>query len=379
MSISIVIITVILHGVTAAASTVPFLPNLTFVPISTANSTIETDRTCDQCLCDSKSSHAILNCFPNDTCQFFADAPRTYKLQPIPNAILYFPRKIVPNASENCTPNTSYLLSRLNAAVRTQVTVRLPSCLLLDDHGYLVTVSTTNQTIVRFYPNNLTAVDQPPSPAFSQAPIGIAYNNGAYYVGFSNSILVVDSSNMSQIHNISTPLLSSASGMIFLNGGQQMIVVSFAYSRLVFFNRSSFMPHNYDAIGYQTVSGGLPHGLAYVNDTFFYLASARDNAVYAYTNAGNLTSWVETVALNASSVASSPNNGYHISIDTSGRYWFSLGPYGTKIFDRQGLLLGSFYPTGSFISDTLITDNYVVYVSDTASGRIIRTDPNLQC
>ena len=379
MSIGIIRTVLILRLAIAAAVQIPFISNVTFVPMFNSSSVTVSNRTCDQCLCDSKSSHAILNCFPNDTCQFFVDAPRTYKLQPTPNAMLYFPRLIVPNPSESCMPNISDLLSRLGIGVRTQVTVHHPSCLLLDDHGYLVTVSTTDQTIVRFYPNNLTAVGQPPSPIFNQTPNSIAYNNGAYYVGFSNYILVVDSSNMSQIQNISTPLLSTVCDMIFLNGGQQMIAVSFGNTRLVFFNRSSLMSHSYDAIGYQTVNGSLPHGLAYVNDTFFYLTSASGNAVYAYANAGNITSWTETLALNASSVAASPNNGYHVSIDASGRYWFSLGSYGTVIFHSQGYSLGSFYPAGSFIFDTLITENYVVYLSDTAVGRIIRIDPNLQC
>ena len=221
-SINIVILCVAI----ATADRVPFLPDVTFVPISNSSSTTMTSRTCDQCLSDSNASHMIINCFPNDTCQFFVDASRTYRLQSNLNAFLYCPRLIVPNASESCMPNNSNLLSRLNAAVSTYVSIPDPSSLLIDDHGYLVTLSVGAKPIVRFYPNNLTTVNQPPSPTFTVASNNIAYDSGAYYVGFSNYILVVDSSNMSQIQNISTNSSSTTRDMIFLNGGQQMIVAS---------------------------------------------------------------------------------------------------------------------------------------------------------
>ena len=247
-------IVLILYAIVTSAVRIPGVPNIAFVPISNSSSVIVTNRSCDQCLCDSNLSHMILNCFPNDTCQFFVDAPRTYKLEPTANAFLYFPRLIVPNASESCTSNTEYLPNRLSAAVSTYATVLTPSCLLLDDHGYLVTVSSTNRSIVRFHPNNLTTVDQSPSPIFSQAPNNIAYDHGAYYVGFYDYILVLDSSNMSQISQISTSSLSTTRDMIFLNGGQQMIVASMGNSRLVFFNRSSSVLRTYNFIGSQTVS-----------------------------------------------------------------------------------------------------------------------------
>jgi hypothetical protein len=138
------------------------------------------------------------------------------------------------------------------------------------------------------------------------------------------------------------------------------------------------MPHHYNLIGYQTVNGSLPHGLFHGNDTFFYLTSWQDNTVYTYSNAGNITSWRETLLLNARPLVNS-SNGHHVSIDNTGRYWFSLGDYGTKIFDAQRSLLGTLHPTNSLIFDTLITDNYVIYLADIALDRIIRIEPNLQC
>ena len=201
----------------------------------------------------------------------------------------------------------------------TQATVLFHSCLLLDDHGYLVTLALGATAIFRFYPNNLRTIDQPPSSIFSSSPNNIAYYSGAYYVGFDTYILVVDSSNMSQVSQISTNVLSTTRDMIFLNGGQLMIVDSWGNSRLVFFNRSSPVFHNYSVIDYQTLGCQRPFGMFHVNDTFFYLTSQRDNTVYGYSNAGNITWWSETLILNASSIATSTYNGRHVSLDNTGR------------------------------------------------------------
>ena len=84
----------------ATAVELPFVSNMTLVSKSNSTSITLTDHSCDQCLCESNFSHTILNCFPNNTCQLFADAPRTYTLEPTPNAFLYFPRQIAPNASQ---------------------------------------------------------------------------------------------------------------------------------------------------------------------------------------------------------------------------------------------------------------------------------------
>ena len=254
-----------------------------------------------------------------------------------------------------------------------------PLCLLLDDHGYLVTVSQGNKSIVRYDPNNLTTIDQPSSPVFFDTPITLAHHDGAYYVGFDNSyILVVDSNNLTQIHNISTPFLDGARDMIFLNNGQQMLVASTKNDRLVFFNRSSPTSHNYDYIGHQNVSCKGPHGLFYVSDALFYLTSFITNTVYAYSSTTNNAVWSGTLVLNASSSASS-SDGAHITIDDCDRYWFSLGTYGVQVFDKQGSPLGSLYPRGTDVFDTLMLDNYVIYQSDLASNRIIRLDPHIQC
>ena len=368
----------ILCAAVATALQIPFIPNVIIVPLSNSTSITVTNRTCDQCRCDSQASYAILNCFPNATCQFFVNAPRSYTVNSTPNAFLYFPRQVIPKASECWMPNTTSLLSQLKNATPTYVPVNKPLCLLLDDHGYLVTASQSDRTILRFAPNNLTRISQPPSPIFSQAPTSLAHRRGAYYVGFDQSISVVDSSNMSAIHNITTVYLSGTRDMIFLNDGQLMIVLSTGNGAILFFNRSSPTSYNYDFIGYQYVSCVNPHGLFHVDDTVFYVTSWRDNTVYSYSKTGNITRWNETLLFSAwSSVSTS--SGFHVSVDSSDRYWLSMGTFGVKIFNSQGTLLDSLYPSGFDIFDTLISDNFVLYLSDQGGYRIIRIDPNVQC
>ena len=372
------IVYVIFCAALATAVQLPFLPNTILVPKFNVTSVTLTDRSCDQCLCEANSSHSILNCFPNNTCQFFVDFPRTYALQPTPNALLYFPRQILPNVSQCCMPNISSLLDHLTTTPPTYADVPAPLCLLIDSNGYLVTVSLTNRSIFRFHPKNLTRIDQPASPLFSDEPITLAHHNGAYYVGFDSYILAVHSSNMTILHTISTTELNGTRDMIFLNDGQQMIVASTFNNRLLFFNRSGLTSYDYVFVRYQDVSCHNPHGLFYINDGMFYLTSWGNNTVYTSSNPGNTTVWSEALILNAPRVDDSAGAS-HVSIDDCGRYWLSLGSSGTQIFSSQGSPSATLYSTGAYIFDTLLLDNYVLHLSDNTGNRTIRLDPNIQC
>ena len=139
----------LLFTVVTDAVQIPFIRDAILVPISNSTSIIIPYRTCDECLCEAYPSHRLLNCFPNNTCQFFTDVPLAYRIQSTPNARMYFPRQILPNASECCTSDTGALLSQLNASTPTYVDVTDPGRLVLDNHGYLVTVSYTDQSILR--------------------------------------------------------------------------------------------------------------------------------------------------------------------------------------------------------------------------------------
>ena len=372
------ILPLLLCTVVTAIITVPFIRDVTFVPLSNTSSFTINNRTCQECLCASNSSHMILNCVPNKTCQFFVNASRKFTLQPTPNAILYFPQQVLPDSSQCCMGNTTDLVQQLNTAALTYASVTSPLCLVIDNHGYVVTVSQTDRTIVRFNAKNLTRITQPPSPLFSADPIVLSHYNGAYYVGFNYYILVVDTENMTVLHNIGASELQGTRDMIFLNSGQQMIVASTFNNRLLFFNRSSSTSYNYVFVRYRDVSCHNPHGLFYINDDLFYLTSWGNNTLYTFSNPGNTTVWSETLVFDAPRVDDSAGAS-HVSIDDCGRHWLSLRSSGTQIFDSQGSPGGALYSTGAYIFDTLMLDNYVLYLSDNTGNRIIRFDPNIQC
>ncbi len=373
-----IVFNLLLFLVAVTTIQIPFIGNAIFIAMSNSSSTTIINQTCNQCLCQSNSSYIALNCFPNDTCQFFTTYPRTYTIQSASQARLYFLQQILPNASQCCMSNTSYLLKQLNTVTPIFTNVLEPRCIVLDNYGYIVTVSQVNYTIVRLYSTNLTVVKQPVSPKFTSQPTTIAYYDETYYVGFDFFILAIDSRNLSILSNITAPYLSGARGMIFLDNGQTMVVAS-AYNRwILFFNRSDSVSKNYSCFYQQNVTYAYPHVFWYVNDTYFYLTSWQNNSIYSYSAINNSRTWKENLFINASSIASTPS-GNHLVVDECDRYWFALGVYGIRIFDKQGVLLGNFTMINSTIFDVIISDDYVVYLSDTELNRVSRMDLKIQC
>ena len=379
MSTSIVIFLCFFFIATVNTIAIPFINNAIFVAISNSTSIKLTNLTCSQCLCTASLSSMILNCFPNDTCEFFNAVPSIYRVQALGQALVYFPQQIFPNASQCCMSNTSFLLQRLNEASSVMATVRGSRCLAIDDNGYIVGIARTNRTLIRLNPTNLTVVNQPVPPTFTADPLNLAYHDQAYYVGFVSFILVMSSANLTILANLTAPLLSGTRDMIFLNGGQTMVVVSTSNAYLLFFNRSSSASGNYTFTRSQSVTYTNPHGLFYINDTFFYTTSWARNTVYTYSNPTTNGTWTERLVLNASSTTNS-SDGNHVTVDDCGRYWFSIGRFGLRVYDSQGIWLGSVStPTSASIFDATITEDYVIYYSDSTLNRIVRIDPGLLC
>ncbi len=373
------LITIIFTILFVAVNTIqiPFINNVTFISISNSSSIMITNQTCDQCLCLSNSSYMALNCFPNNTCQFFYTFPRTYTLQSTSQARLYFLQQIFPNTSQCCISNTSYLLNKLNTTTPIITQVFSPRCLVLDNNGYIVTISQQNWTIVRLYATNLTVVEYPSPPTFYMTPMTITYRSEAYYVGFDAYILVLDSNNFTELNNITTLSLSGTRGMIFLNDGQTFVVASTYNQYILFFNRSNTVSQSYTFVGQQYVNYSYPHGLWYISDTFFYVTSWGDNTIYSYSATNVNTIWTQNLFLDPKSVATT-SDGNHLTIDECNRYWYSLGSNGMTIFNNQGLLVANFTEIIPSPFDALITDEYVIYLSDTSSNIIKRIDPEIQ-
>ena len=362
--------------ISCQAVSIPLIRDVIFVPISQSNSTIITNRTCLECLCMNSSSQLLLNCFPNSTCQYFSDFPRRYKLEPTNNATLYFPQAIFPNASQCCMPNLTDVLNRLKIATPIYGGIAAPRCLAIDNHGYLVTVSETATVIVRFNATNLAMIDNITSLSPSASTIN--YYNGNYYLGLTNFMRVVNSTSLTVQNDITSSNISGTRDMIFLNNGQTLVLASTGNGRLLFFNRVNNISTNYNLTYVQLVSYAYPHGLHRVNDTFFYATSWSGNTVWSYSALANTTQWSEGLFINATPTAPA-SNGNHLLLDECGRWWFSLGINGLQIFDKAGVFLANLTFPGVSVFDTVLTENYLLYLSDLSGNRIIHIDPNIQC
>ena len=302
---------------------IPVINNATFVAMSNSSTTIMTNKTCNECVCMSNSSYIALNCFPNDTCEFFHTFPRTYQIQSSSQVRLYFLQQIFPNASQCCMSNTSHILNQIHTVTPIYANVSGPRSLVFDNHGYLVAVSHRNFTIVRFYPANLTVVSNPVPPIFNSAPMSLTYSNEMYYVSLEYSILVIDSNNLTVLTTITTSDLNGARDVMFLRDGETMVVASCYNNFLLFFNLTNNVSGNYNFAYKQSVNYTCPHGFWYVNDTYFYVISWGNNTIYSYSAMNNSILWKEELFLNPNSFVSS-SDGNYLTIDECNRYWLSM-------------------------------------------------------
>ncbi|CAF0788416.1 unnamed protein product [Adineta ricciae] len=356
---------------------IPFIDQAILIAKSTTNMTILTNQTCQQCLCRFHSAYTALNWFSNNTCQLFYSYPRVYTVDGLSNARLYFLQGIFPNASECCMSN-SYVFQQLDTAPTIRTNVSKPRCLVIDNYGYLVTVSQKTKDIIRLYPANLSIVNQTTSPVFTDTPTSISYYDEAYYIGFDIYILILHTNNFSVLANITTASLLFSRDIGLLHNGQIMIVLSTGNNYILFFNRTDNVSRQYTYLDQQLVTYPSPHGFWYVNDTYFYVTSWATNSIYSYLATNNITIWSENLFIDAGSTTSSPG-GNHLTIDDCGRYWFALGANGIYIFDQQGNLLKNESRIASFIFHTLLTDDYVMYISDMVYNQIVRLDLNAIC
>ncbi|CAF2748269.1 unnamed protein product [Rotaria sp. Silwood2] len=331
---------------------IPFIQNVTLIPKYNWNSTTITNKTCEQCLCIATSIFVALNYFPNNTCQLFYTFPISYKIISTPQARLYFPQKIFPNATQCCMPNLGYLLDKLKNGTWTYVNVTSPRNILLDNNGYLVTVEMQPPKLDRFDPYNLTRISRTVIPGSNA--MTVAFINNTYFIGLTNGPIVAFINESLTVPNfINSPYIQGIRD-------NTSSYYTFAYQQLVYY------PGVY--------------GLTSYNNSYFYATSWTNNSVYSYSAAENNTSWIETRIIDASTIQNI-SGGTSVTIDECGRYWFSLETSVIQIFNSLGSWIGNFSLGSGLIMDTIVTDNYVMYLSDglTSSGRIIRIDPHIEC
>ncbi|CAF1092409.1 unnamed protein product [Adineta steineri] len=205
---------------------IPFIDNVTLVPISSSNNIIVNNQTCNECLCTAESSYQVLNCFPNNTCQFFDTAPQTYRIQATAQGRLYFPQQILPNASSCCMPDLNLLLSKLRNAISISVNVS-SHCLAFDNHGFLVTTQSSGQYLYRYHPTHLTLIDSTliqttkyPDP-HGMWPV----NDTAFYVtSWAGSTVTLFSANSSDSISWTETLMINAQPIVSSSGGNHITI-----------------------------------------------------------------------------------------------------------------------------------------------------------
>ena len=355
----------------------PSIGNVALIPRFPTNFTTVSNASCDQCLCSAfANSPAAVNCFSNNTCQLFSYVPTSYQLQTDAASILYFTGTSLPSPSQCCMPNTTLLIQKLQNAAIQSVNLSSPRCLVIDDHGFLVTVQEIGSNLSRFNPHNLSLIDSTTFSGYFME--NIAYHQGAYFISTqNNSILIINSNNLTLINKIAASGLDRVRDMMFLKDGQTMVVASANNRMLSFFNRSSISPRNYTHMSNLTTSFSAPHGLTYVNDTFFYATSWDLRSIYSFASSDGVT-WNETLFVNATSMSSN-RWGAHVMIDDCQRRWFSTSDKGLLIYNSQGQLLETFNSTWNGIFDAIFLDNYVMLLSDRIANKTIRLDPQIQC
>lgn len=357
---------------------IPYIDNVILEPGYTSNSTWFINQTFDQCFCLSSLSYPAMNWFPNNTCQLFLTFPPTYRILPSTGARLYFLQQILPNTSQCCMPDINYLLNKLNQATLIYANLTQPRDVLIDNFGYLVTVEMSANYLDRFNVSNLTRISR--TALSTSYQMTISFSQNAYFIAPNNQnyMLVIDSGNLALLGNITMTGVIGARGIMFLNNDQTMVVTSNSNNSLVFFNRTSVSPIRYTFSFSQPVRYGGPHGLWRVNDSFFYVTSYTNSSIYSYSRTNVNTGWNETLFLNLLRLNGS-GGSTSMAIDECGRFWFPTERNTVLIYSQQGILLGNYTIASLAVSFMKIMDNYVIYMSDWSSNRIVRLDPNIQC
>jgi hypothetical protein len=279
-------------------------------------------------------------------------------------------------------PDLNYLLNKLTNGTWTSVNISNPRNLLLDTNGYLVTVEASLPKLDRFNAQNLTLIDRTViSNNINLDAFAVGFSNNAYFAPLGNgTIVVIPSGNLNILDNINSPYIQNVRGIIFVNNGSTMVFTNIYNNVIYFFNQTNNASLNYTFAYQQSVNYRYPHGLTGYNENLFYAVSHTNNSVYSYSAVQNSTLWIERLVVNTNSTISN-GGGTFVTIDECGRYWFSLETSFIGIFDSLGSWIGNFSLGSGTIMDVLITDNYVMYFSDSnqTAGRIVRIDPHIQC
>ena len=363
---------------TIPALKIPTINNTVFIARDRDMSAVRTlyNTTCDQCLCRGETNDTILNCFPDGRCEYFYSVPLCYQLESLQGARLFFLQGVLPKESLSSTPNVTDLVQKLRNGARRHANIAYPRCLLFDrSSNVLVTVSHGTNHLHEYNATDLTPMRKL-NLGFPQ-PRSLAENKEMFYVGYNEGwILLIDKRTFTISGMINSTHLSGIRDIMFLNGGEIMVVAATMRHSVVFFERADGNALNtYEFLFNQTFDSISPHGLFYLSDAFFYVSSWYNNQVYLFTKTSERY-WNPKLIIDESSQYSN-HAGAHVIVDESHRLWFALNSHGLRIYDRCGAWLESYLPDGlTTIFHAIITEDYVLYVADSVSNQILRIDPN---
>ena len=139
--------------------------------------------TWSQCVCTVLQSNfssdiLALNSYTNGSCQLFPQLPSTYTMESNNNSTLILFKPLPPMPVAPCCSNLSWLISTINASKQASASVNHPSFLVIDDSGYLATVSYLG-SLVQLNRSTMNIVRSSTPVASATA---ISYYNGMYYI-----------------------------------------------------------------------------------------------------------------------------------------------------------------------------------------------------
>ena len=356
---------------------IPFFQNFTLVALSSAASTITYNRTCTECVCQLPSHTSVLNCFPNGTCQSFSIAPHRYRVVPMAEAKLFFPNGILPNKSQCCKPNLTEVIAKLDVSIWTNVSLGHPRCLVRNGSDMIFTTDLDNGHLRGYDANQLTPVVE--KNMYVQKPFALAYQNDAFYISFNDrSLMVLDSRSFTVLATIDSSYFQGIRDVLFLHEARTMVVACSSTRELLFFKQMNDSLHNYTFSFRQNSAMSHPNALLRINDSFFYAVSWADNTVYSLVQR-NETFWKETLFFNGTNFTTAPSAG-HLFRDECDHFWLAFRSLGFLILDHEGKYLGSFQSSKfTEVFDGILSENYVLHVSDAGRRQIFRLDPQITC
>ncbi|CAF1213648.1 unnamed protein product [Rotaria magnacalcarata] len=253
----------------------------------TWNTSVLLNRTCQECSCEYSSifggtNYTGLNCFPNNTCEYFSTFPVSYKLTTLSGARLYFLKNNFPNASAGCVPNITQLITRLQHVILT--ILNLP----FKREGFGYDNYTSNEAVVSGYSIGSIYWFDPFTLRFLQSislwtSMSIALHNGLLFTSGNTdpNICVLDSQTNNPSTNITHSSVAQTRKYIFNNNGETMIATGQSVMSLAIFQVNSLTNYTFQVSDMsfflsinkkQLVAFPFPalHSIAKVNNTLLY-------------------------------------------------------------------------------------------------------------